>query len=184
MNQVKYTQETIDALKREAATNKAFNAVCHVFALRKRTRAMVTIHGLTLAMTSEGFHYSKKEYQRILSFLSRLNIGKLEVDKQGNSKALTNITVTLQSIGKAAVGNVTELKTKAKTPNKFFELADKTIREPVNVTKKVVLPSTPNEYPAFLTVMIEGQPVVFRIPANFTQDVATLIEDKTKDQDM
>lgn len=98
------TATVIETLKHDADKDAAFNAVCHVFALRKRARHMVSLRALTKKMEAEGFKYSTEQYASILKRLATLGVGRLETDAKGKVRALRDIKLTLQSIGKAALG--------------------------------------------------------------------------------
>lgn len=91
-------------IKDRAENSKVFNAICHVFALRERTRQQVTIHSLSVTMQKEGFDFSRSDYMKELDFLASLNLGRIEKSRTGVIRALKDITVTLQSIGAVGVG--------------------------------------------------------------------------------
>lgn len=135
----------IDNLKKEAQTNEAFNAVCHMFALRKRARNDVTVEALTRRMEKEGFKYTKEQYVDILKTMSKLGIGKLDSTASGKVRALKDVKMTLQSIGKAAVAT-SDLRTFRKR-NRFAaidipreHLAETPKEEPAKEATKTELP--------------------------------------------
>jgi len=104
-NQISLVEEL-----RRLAQRPAFNAVCHVFAIRERARQQVTLNSLSLRMLEEGYKHGTKDYAQVLKDLAGLGIGNLEFDpKTKEIRALKNIKLTLQSIGKAAVGDVSKV---------------------------------------------------------------------------
>ncbi len=107
--ETKFTKNIIRAIADRAKTSDVFNAMCHVFALRERTRQQITVSSLTLKMEKEGFKYTAKDYARELQFLADLGLGKMEL-KNGVPKVLSKITVNLQSIGKIAFGQAADLE--------------------------------------------------------------------------
>ena len=94
----------IAKLQERANTSKVFAAMANVFASRERTRNQITIQSLQVTMQKEGYDYTRMDYIKELDFLSTLEIGTLTKSKSGVLKALTNINVTLQSVGAAALG--------------------------------------------------------------------------------
>lgn len=175
----KVSMQTIETLRKECQANKVFDAVCHVFALRKRTRSRVSVLGLQQAMEAEGFGYTREDYRRVLAFLASQGIGTLQKSRQGTIRSLEGIDITLQSLGKAAVTKEGELKPKAPKARKYSDIkADaekihtqdflldpkqKSIPKPLPIRK-------PSPYPSFLTVLIEGKPVVFTGPQDLTPE--------------
>lgn len=194
----------VEALRAEAARNPAFSAVCHAFAMRQRTRFKVTVGNLAATMKKEGFQFAKEQYAEILKFLHGLGIGTLVVHPKKGITALDHIQVTLQSIGKAAVGGQAEVK--RQTPaHKFTELkAEAVVPQAPKAPAKVTVPkleslaalgevdtpapkaappaqpkTAPKEpqkivrdtnFPAFLTVLIDGKLVAFPGPTNIKSD--------------
>lgn len=137
-------------LKQEATQDIAFSAVCHVFALRKRTRQQVTMHNLKMVMDKEGFKFSKQEYEKTLLKLGDLGLGTIQRDNKGRVKALKGITYTLQSIGRAALAQTNRVDKAHVTPH-FNKLP---VEPSVNL----------DPYPVSLTVLIDGNPVSFQGP--------------------
>lgn len=95
-------KELVEKLRKEAQVNKAFNAVCHIFALRQRARKEIYINSLMQKMEKEGFRFEKADYVKVLQFLASLGIGKLYTDHKGRVMGLKEIHTTLQSIGSSA----------------------------------------------------------------------------------
>lgn len=98
-------KEMILKVKQEVETNKVANDVFHMFALRQRARKTITMRSLLLRMRSEGFEYTPEQYAQVLKFLASMGIGKLDQDYKGSVRGLKDISVTLQSLGKAAFEN-------------------------------------------------------------------------------
>lgn len=166
-------KQIIEALRKEASNNPAFNAVAHVFAVRERARQQVTIASLRLRMAEEGFGHTKKEYGDVLRFLAFLGLGTLDASANGDVKALKNIKITLQSIGMAAITKSDKLD--HFSPSIHFQslplvqpnepLAQRTLPKAI-----VGQPAAPPRYPAALTAFIEGKPVLFNLSKGLTAD--------------
>lgn len=180
--------DVINRLKQEAASNPAFNAVCHVFALRERARHQVTVQALDYRMRKEGFNFDKSQYANILKILGELGIGRVDHDRNGNVTALRDVKTTLQSIGKSAVsGQVTKLQNynRRHTFSELAAVAEKLTGK--KMAKRLSLPVAPIsddtrttapkvEYPVSLTVVIGGKPVNFRVPTNLSaEEIAALV---------
>lgn len=168
--------QIVEALRREAQVNPAFNAVCHMFALRERARQQVTIGSLTLRMTQEGYNFKKTDYQKILKFLSTLGIGTIDIGPGNEVRALKNIHITLQSIGQAAVAdkNVLEKFSPAFDYQRIIATVPPTTPD---TTPKAVEAAPlkakasnppPAQYPVALTVNIDGKPFTFDLPKGLT----------------
>lgn len=173
--------DIIAALREQAKENQAFNAMCHIFALRERTRQQITLNNLALSMSKEGFIFTKDQYARCLIFFASLGIGKLDYDINGNLRALKNIKLTLQSIGLAAVSKKENLDN-FKPQAKFTKLPVPSVVLKQKKTTEVVPSSPPSSplpllssnttttvatqptYEASVTVLIDGKPIVFPLP--------------------
>lgn len=181
----------VESLHKYALKNKVFDAVCHVWALRQRSRRQVTVAGLMYAMKRDGFtQYSKAQYKEVLAFLASVGVGRLN----SSGTALLDVKISLQSLGQATltVGQRTSnLKQHRNPALKFKKLhllqnaeaasttaADiaaaasealhvKTFIEPVVAAET---PRPGRTYPAFLTVLIEGKPIKFKASDNITAD--------------
>jgi hypothetical protein len=170
----------IEALKKEALASKAFNAVCHVFAFRQRTRYVLTIVGLRQKMKAEGFTFSNEEYAKVLRTLASLGIGQLMVSPRGRIRALKNINITLQSIGQAACGDKAKLEG-FKPSNKFIRLVsnpETVVKKPQEPPKVQELsPKTQESKAIKLIVYLGGSPVTFAVPEELsTNEIAGLIQ--------
>lgn len=96
-------KEVVDALRKEAQTNRVAKEVFLVFAMRDRARSMVTVGGLEQRMKANGFpNNTKEDYAKILMFLDKLGLGKIMVKSNGKVIGLKDIKVKLQSIGEVA----------------------------------------------------------------------------------
>lgn len=101
--------EVITAIKEEAKSNKAADAVFHMWATRARARGQVTIAALDQRMQREGFTFDKAEYAKLLKRMADLGFGRLDTSS-GKVLALKDVKVKLQSIGKAAIGTETTIE--------------------------------------------------------------------------
>lgn len=96
-------KDIVEKLRNEAAKNPVFSAICHVFAIRERTRQQVTMGTLRIVMSQEGFNFESVRYEECLRFLADLGLGRLDFAPNGKVRALKDIRTTLQSIGQAAL---------------------------------------------------------------------------------
>lgn len=105
-------QKELVSKLRQAAKDPVANAVFHVLALRERTRKNITVSGLSLRMSREKYKYSNAEYAQVLKTLAQLGLGVLQTDAKGRPKALREIKISLQSVGRAALNDMeaTEIK--------------------------------------------------------------------------
>lgn len=164
-------QETIVALKREAAVNPCANAVFHVFALRQRARQQVTIVALTAKMEDEGFKFKVNQYQDLLKFLANLDLGTLAMDSKGRIRALTQVKITLQSIGEAAIGTKTKFDS-FKQRAKFRVLP---ARGRIAVKKQPPAGATAGVQLS-VTAVINGKAVTMWLPKELSSsEIATLL---------
>lgn len=112
MTKVLTSKEVVAKLRDEASKNPTFNAVCHIFAMRERSRNRVTLNSLMATMKREGFvKFDKASYEGVLKLLADLNLGKLDYDIRGRLRSVKGIKVTLQSIGMSAVSKQDSLAT-------------------------------------------------------------------------
>lgn len=180
LNKVRMSQkQIIEALRKEASTNKCFNDVAHVFATRERARQQVTIAALRLRMEEEGFDYARSEYVKVLKFLASLHLGVLDTDEKGNVISLKSIKTTLQSIGAAAVQMTTNklvdftpavhFKTLTSTETEESALQPPTVPSAQTPASHHPIPATP-KYAVELTAYIEGKPITFRVPRSMSTD--------------
>lgn len=100
----------VEALRNEAKTSAAFEATAKVFAARQRTRRQVTLYVLKRKLDVSGFSVSVDDCRNVLAFLSKMGIGALERDVRGKPRMLKEIQVSLQSVGKAALGQADEIE--------------------------------------------------------------------------
>lgn len=130
MEQESQTSNVVEAIREEALANDAFAAICYDFSQRERTRATLTVRGLKARMEKQGADFSIEVYRNAFLFLGKLGLGKVEVDRNDNVKALSNLKVTLQSIGQAS-GQKTKVL-KRFTPATHFE----ELRKPKVILRK------------------------------------------------
>lgn len=122
---VKTTSSIIEALKAKAKEDPAYHAVFLKFAMRERSRNQVTIRNLTLSMQKESYNFPTTKYQEVLKFLASMGFGRVVEDRKGNLKGLYDISITLQSIGKAALEQNSSLK-QFKRPNRYSKIVTET----------------------------------------------------------
>lgn len=160
-------KQMIEILKKEAESNPIASSVFHLFAMRTRTRGVVTISSLKQRMAREGFKHQKSDYIPILELLSNVGVGKLLRDRYGRVKALTEINKTLQSIGSAVCGTSKPLKSFNKKP--VFEKV--IVKKPEIIKKPLV-----NKVGLKFVIMINDQPIEIKIPDGMSEeDIAALI---------
>lgn len=160
-------KQVIESLKKEASTNEAVSAILHVFALRKRARRQVTVQGLALRMKEEGFPFPKKDYESFIAFMASLGLGTLHAGKNGRPLAIKDIGVTLQSLGRAALGVDPSMEFLKKKKNTFHR-----IHMAVEPQTPVSIPLAPVK----LTVTLNSKQITFPIQDDLSdEDVAFLV---------
>lgn len=161
--------EVIQKLKQIGTENPAAHAMFSVWAKRQRARHQVTMQSLLARMALEGYKYEPKDYATVLEILADLGFGTLERGKQGDVVALWGIRTTLQSIGKAAVGESVNFKT-FKQRQKYIPLT--------HVKKQVITPTKQviSRQSMSLTIYINDKPVSIPVPRNLEpSEVADLV---------
>jgi hypothetical protein len=128
--------EVIQKLKQTGAENPAAHAMFSVWAKRQRARHQVTMQSLLARMALEGYKYAPKDYATVLELLADLGFGTLERGRQGDVAALRGIRTTLQSIGRAAVGESVDFKT-FKQRQKYIPLT-RTRNQAIKASKQSV----------------------------------------------
>lgn len=103
MNTQVTSKQVVASLREEAGKNPTFNAVCHILALRERSRSRITLASLMVNMKREGFTFSKESYTKVLEFLASLGLGKLDFNVRGQLRSIKGVKATLQSIGLVAI---------------------------------------------------------------------------------
>lgn len=142
--------QVIDKLRTRASTDAVFHAVAEVFAMRERTRQQVTLQSLMATMLKEGYKFNKEQYTSVLAFMATLGLGTLERDNKGRIRALKGISITLQSIGLAAVSKKDNLaknnigtpfvklpqepKPKKEIPAEKVAVVDNNLKKPIRET--------------------------------------------------
>lgn len=170
--------QVAEALRKGAATNKAVHAMCLVFAVRERTRFQVNVGPVRLTLAQEGYHFSIKEIEDALTFFASLGVGKLHFDNKKRIKGLVEIRWTLQSIGKAALGEAATVA-RADRQRRYANLPgtmQQKTQEPVAAAPAPlkaappVEPALPTKHQVFLTATIGGREVQFPLPMRLTSD--------------
>lgn len=151
-------EKLIMALRLEADKNQAFNAVCKVFADRERSRQQITVISLKAAMKKHGFDFAVEQYEEILKVLARAGIGHLDKSPKGRIRALKGIKVTLQSVGKAALSNGTQINN--------FRPQVKFMKIPQAINGK----KTAENYKVSFTIELNAKSVVFEVPGGVQPD--------------
>jgi hypothetical protein len=128
----------VQALQKEAKSNKAFEAVCTLFASRERARHQVTLQSLRYSMLKEGFHFDEETYAQILSFLAKAGVGKIVRNKKNQVTALVEVKYTLQTIGKAALSATDNVK--SFTPDRKYSKIPVPTKAPT-ASKEHVMPT-------------------------------------------
>lgn len=155
-------QEKITTLLRnEAKTNKKFNAVCTIFAVRQRTRAQVTARALTQAMLLEGFtDFTIDDAAKVINFLGSLEgLGTIVNGrkKENKSLALVNIKYTLQSVGATALGEKAHVELFLRKQQEFKKLqTPKFTRRVIRRAKGYIKPPMISQ-PELFSAKISGQ---------------------------
>lgn len=104
-------KEVIEALKKEAETNRVAKEVFVVFAMRDRARSILTVNGLEQRMKANGFlNNTKEDYAKVLQFLDKLGLGKIMMKANGKTIGLKDIRIKLQSIGEVACNKIAKLE--------------------------------------------------------------------------
>lgn len=154
----------IEQLRAEANKNATVRDICFLWASRERARNQVTVGALRLAMAREGFIYDRKDYEKALRFFASLGLGKLDTDSKGTVRMLKDITVTLQSIGRAVAAPEA-----AQTFEKFAQATPYTNLPIPQVEKPITPPQPTKPYAACLVVTVNKQEVIFDIPKGLTE---------------
>lgn len=174
--------DIVKQLQQRASTEPAFKAVCERFSKRQRARGRVTLRSLYQVMVRDKYQYSKREYEAVLRQLAAMGVGTVENNSRGNLKALGSITMSLQSIGQAALGTAELKPVKFRKPYKR-----KIIRDPGPSYRKFPNPPYPtsvfNTPPVtntgHLVVMhmtIDGMPLRLPLPRPISrEELAALI---------
>lgn len=169
-------QKVIEVLKQECERNKIFNAVMHVCALRKRARSSITVTGLAIRMRKEGFNYVPSDYSATLKILASVGLGTAKANSRGKVVALTNINVSLQSIGRAALGKSNSFIPYMDSPQPTYSNLVPLSSKPVVEAPKKPQAEPKTQTDLALVVRINGKPVNINIPPSYsTSEVAFLI---------
>lgn len=165
------TENIVSELRKLAESNKVAEVVFHVFALRDRTRSVLTVGGLRQRMAKNGFFYADKEYVKLFEQLAKLELGTLMLGSKGKIVGLKNIKIKLQSIGEVACnkGEALESFNERTKYNRF------NIPAAPNVPKVVNKPF--KQHGLTLILELNGAKVQLTIPENTSKDsVAELVK--------
>lgn len=179
------TTQVIETLRKEAKSDKFVESICTVLAVKPRSRFTLTVDALNQRMTKEGFDFDHERAVRFLSLLARLGFGRLQ-KSGGKVVALTEIRTTLQSIGKAAMGEAVNLD-KFQKRNRYTKLAHvpraamAAQTAPAPIKPKTLLRSIPPKAPPVsvigLAVSLNGRTVRLPIGDDMTvEDIAALAQ--------
>lgn len=146
-----------EALRNYAAKDKVFNAVATAFAMRERTRNIITIQRLIKTMKDHGFDFTREQYREVLAYLAHIGLGKL-VKKNGKVRALTDIKYTLMSVGKTALGQKAILD-RAKMSHHYTQLVS--IPKPAGPIKHILQLSKDQTNP-LQSVSVSNTGIVFQ----------------------
>lgn len=163
----------IETLKVEAKNNPTTDAVLHVWALRRRARQTVTLGALKQRMKAEGFNYDSAKYAEVLSLMAKLGFGRLVTDPKGRVRALTDVKVTLQSIGAAVCGSGQRLSD-YKRRNRFRNLPATPVASEPPKALPTIRPLTAPQ--VSLSINLNGKLVNIQVPSNMSaEEVAALV---------
>lgn len=133
------TLSLVDSLRDLAGKNAAFNAIAHTWAMRERTRHQVTVHALDLAMTKEGFSFTREDYRSVLAKLAAMKLGTLQRDSKGTITGLKGVNYTLQSLGLASLSKKNSLRrSTVKTPFTSLQIPKENIKEKAVIVDTVL----------------------------------------------
>jgi len=186
MTQPTSTKNLVQKLQ-EAAKEPTFNAVCHLFAMRERGRRVITVQAFHDTLNEEGFKVDKEAVDAVFQTLATLGLGTLDHHNNGRIRSLKNITIQLQSIGKAALGGDTVLS-RAKTKQRLKPLILPNIKMPqkvVEMPKLTARKQVKNPFRASakmtVTVQLGERKISFDIPAVLLEnDFANSLEKELK----
>lgn len=171
------SQDVIETLRAQATSDPVTNAVLHMWALRKRSRNEVTINGLAAKMKKEGFKHGRDEYIPLLRLMSKLGLGKLQVNQKGRVTALKQVETTLQSLGRAVVD--------VKQPAALRRMKKKNHFAPIALnseTSQVKAPEVPapikKHPPTSITVQMGTKSLTFPIDPTVNEEEAAFMVGK------
>lgn len=154
--------DTVTLLRQEVAKSPALRDVCHVFALRERSRSQVTIQSLAATMKKEGFDYDRAAYVGVLRSLAKCKIGILKLSRNNRVQALVGINSTLQSIGMAGIDKRNTINPADLRPRYTKVNAEKTVKHEV---RDEMMATVNIKYPAKLSVDFgKGEISTFDLP--------------------
>lgn len=167
-----------EALRKMASINKNVQNICYVFAMRERTRFEVNVVPLRITMAKAGYDLSIDDIEKTLVFFASLGIGKLQYDDKKRLKGLSDIRWTLQSVGKAAIGEAQTVN-RSQRQRRYSNLPSTaaglfsieppaaTIAVPMKTTQTPV-PATQTKHVVHLSAIVSGKEVKFALPVRLT----------------
>lgn len=165
--------DTVSAIRAEAQRNEIFGAICYNFAHRQRTKETLTVRGLKARMEKEGADFRREDYVKAMEFLASLGLGTLKRDNKGRVTALTNMRVTLQSIGQASALQVKDLKN-FKRQRRFSKLPEMVMRKAAEYVSDKNAQVSPilakAKYTVSLIVKMNGNPITIPGPIELAPD--------------
>jgi len=166
----------------EAAKEPTFNAICHLFAMRERARRVITVQAYHDSLNEEGFKADKEAVGKVFETLANLGLGKLDHHANGRIRSLKDISIQLQSIGKAALGSDPMLKrTKTKPRLKPLILPNQQMPQKVITARKQIKNPFRASAKMTVTVQLGERKVSFDIPAVLLEnDFASNLEKELK----
>lgn len=156
--------DIVTRLKKEVASNEIANSILTSWALRERSRYTVTTSGIVQRMKIEGYPISKAQCEPFLELLATMGLGKLQRNARGRITGLTEVKMTLQSIGLAAIekASLEGFKKRAK----FSKL----------VTEATQAPRQGRREGLQLVISVSGKPVQITIPEELSDaDISYLV---------
>lgn len=164
-NNVSTSSTVVEQLKAEAKRDQVFSNVCHVFAARERARQQVTLEALWYNMQKHGFKHTKEQYEAVLKFLASRGIGHIERDSKNRIIALKGVKYTLQSIGRAALGERPSLdKNTVRASYKDIQPMPQAFVDKSPTTRRA------DPYKIVVTLVINDKPVVLEVPSKIAPD--------------
>lgn len=161
------TVEIVKKLKQEAETNDTARAVFLLWAMRQRARNTITVHSLVIAMSKQGFYFPAEKYRLLLKFLASLELGRLKVNSKGRVMALQEVSIKLQSIGKAALNQQVSSFERIKRQPRFKSLMQPQHMPLPVISRKLVL----------TVILGEKKAIDIQIPPNLTtEDLSSLFQ--------
>lgn len=145
------------ALQERVKLSETFNAMSQVFSKRERTRQQLVLNSMIAAFKKKGFSFTKQQYKDELAFLASIGIGTLIKGSKGQVRALKDIDITLQSIGRAALSNGSKLSRFEPSPS-FSNLPQPKLYTPKAESTKNLSKTVKK---ATLSIILNGKTFIF-----------------------